>query len=237
MALCPWLPRWASTRKVKPIWILLKQETASVGGISWAICKPAPRSRQITTSAPHHSVFYRLGALPVAQQKASKHWRQNWQTDYFCYFLEYNFLSDSLVSYEYTFACLFMHVSGWRCSLTGLPLTSTPLRQKKEPVFFCVRLFFSFVLFFSRPWSEGWPHHGRTFSIYPCPLSFWLTLPQRVLCLLVLDRNWWIFFTYIKPKACRSISCNSVYLILACDKSDTKHFMFTSEVMKLMITG
>jgi len=25
-ALCPGLPRWASTRKVKPIWILLKQE-------------------------------------------------------------------------------------------------------------------------------------------------------------------------------------------------------------------
>ena len=23
------------------------------------------------------------------------------------------------------------------------------------------------VLFFSRPRSEGWPHHGRTFSIYP----------------------------------------------------------------------
>ena len=25
--LCPGLPGWASTRKVKPIWILLKQET------------------------------------------------------------------------------------------------------------------------------------------------------------------------------------------------------------------
>jgi len=38
------------------------------------------------------------------------------------------------------------------------------------------------VLFFSRPrWSEGWPHHGRTFSIYSCPLSFWLTLPRGVL--------------------------------------------------------
>ena len=37
------------------------------------------------------------------------------------------------------------------------------------------------VLFFSPPRSEGWPHHGRTFSIYPCPLSFWLTLPRRVL--------------------------------------------------------
>ena len=28
------------------------------------------------------------------------------------------------------------------------------------------------LLFFSRRRSEGWPHHGRTFSIYPCPLSF-----------------------------------------------------------------
>jgi len=34
MALCPGLPRWAGTRKVKPIWILLKQETVSGSGIS-----------------------------------------------------------------------------------------------------------------------------------------------------------------------------------------------------------
>ena len=56
-ALCPRLPRWAGTRKEKPIWILLKQETMSGSGISWAICKSAPRSRQITTPAPHRSVF------------------------------------------------------------------------------------------------------------------------------------------------------------------------------------
>jgi len=37
------------------------------------------------------------------------------------------------------------------------------------------------VLFFSRPRSKGWPHHGQTFSIYLCPLSFWLTLPRGVL--------------------------------------------------------
>jgi len=37
------------------------------------------------------------------------------------------------------------------------------------------------VLFSSRPRSEGWPHHGRTCSIYPCPVSFWLTLPRRVM--------------------------------------------------------
>jgi len=30
----------------------------------------------------------------------------------------------------------------------------------------------SVLFFFSRPRSEGWPHHGRTFFIYPCPLSF-----------------------------------------------------------------
>jgi len=31
-------------------------------GISWAICKSAPRSRQITTPVPHHSVF--TGRMP-----------------------------------------------------------------------------------------------------------------------------------------------------------------------------
>ena len=37
-------------------------------GISWAICKSAPRSREITTPATHHSrVFYRPDALPAAQ--------------------------------------------------------------------------------------------------------------------------------------------------------------------------
>ena len=40
------------------------------------ICKSAPRCRQITTPAPHHSVFYRPDALPAAQPTASKHWRQ-----------------------------------------------------------------------------------------------------------------------------------------------------------------
>ena len=72
-ALFPGLPGWAGTKKVKPIWILLKQETVSGSGISWAICKSAPRSRQITTPAPHHSVFYRPDALPAAQPTASKH--------------------------------------------------------------------------------------------------------------------------------------------------------------------
>ena len=75
-ALFPGPHGWAGTRKVKPIWILLKQETVSVSGISWAVCKSAPHSRQITTPAPHHSVFYRPDALPAAQPTASKHWRR-----------------------------------------------------------------------------------------------------------------------------------------------------------------
>jgi len=75
-ALCPGLPRWAGTRKVKPIWILLELEIVSDSGISWVICKSPPRCRQITTPAPHYSVFYRPDALPATQPTASKHWRQ-----------------------------------------------------------------------------------------------------------------------------------------------------------------
>ena len=72
-ALFPGLPRRAGTRKAKPIWILVKQETVSGSGISWATCKSAPRSRQITMPAPHHSIFYSPDALPAAQPTASKH--------------------------------------------------------------------------------------------------------------------------------------------------------------------
>jgi len=50
-ALCPGLPRWAGTR---------------------AICKSAPHSRQITTPAPHHSVFTGwMPFLPPNQQRQS----------------------------------------------------------------------------------------------------------------------------------------------------------------------
>jgi len=73
-ALFPGLPRSLGTRKVKPIWILLKQETVSGSGISWTIRKSAPCSRQTTMPAPHQFVFYRPDALPAAQPTASKHW-------------------------------------------------------------------------------------------------------------------------------------------------------------------
>ena len=71
-ALCPGLPGWAGTRKVKPIWILLKQEIVSGSGISWTICKSASWSRQISMQASHRSVFYRPDALlPPNQQRQS----------------------------------------------------------------------------------------------------------------------------------------------------------------------
>jgi len=60
-------------QKGKPIWILLKQETVSGSGISWAICKSTPRSRQTTMPAPHHSRFFkgRMPFLPPNQQRQS----------------------------------------------------------------------------------------------------------------------------------------------------------------------
>ena len=60
-AFFPGLPRSAGTKKVKPIWILLKQETVSGSGISWAICKSASCSRQITSRVPHRSSFLQAG--------------------------------------------------------------------------------------------------------------------------------------------------------------------------------
>ena len=80
-ALFPGLPGWAGTRKVKPIWITLKQETVSGSGICWVICKSAPRPRQITTSAPHHSVFTgRMPFLPPYQQRQSTDGKYVWNT-------------------------------------------------------------------------------------------------------------------------------------------------------------
>jgi len=54
---------------------LLEQEIVSGSGTSWAICKSAPRPKQITMPASHHSVFYGLDALPATQPTVSKHWR------------------------------------------------------------------------------------------------------------------------------------------------------------------
>ena len=75
MAIFPGLPGRAGTRKVKPIRILLKQEIVSGSGISRAICKSAPRSRQITMPVPHHSSFLQAGCpscRPTNSVKALK---------------------------------------------------------------------------------------------------------------------------------------------------------------------
>ena len=47
----------------EPFWILLKQETVCGSSISWDVCKSAPHPRQITTPAPHHSLF--TGQMPL----------------------------------------------------------------------------------------------------------------------------------------------------------------------------
>jgi len=88
MALCPGLPGWAGTRKATPTWILLKQETVSGSDISWAVCKSALHSRQITTPAPHYSRSFtgRMPFLPPNQQHQStegmKIWHIIWK---YCY--------------------------------------------------------------------------------------------------------------------------------------------------------
>ena len=49
---------------------LLKQETVSGSGISWAICKSAPHSRQITMPALHPTTEM-MPFLPPSQQRQS----------------------------------------------------------------------------------------------------------------------------------------------------------------------
>ena len=53
----------------------------SGSGISWAICKSAPRCRHWQTDNHANtsplSFFYRPDALPATQPTASKHWRHN----------------------------------------------------------------------------------------------------------------------------------------------------------------
>jgi len=72
--------RRAGTRKVKPIWILLEEETVSGSGISWAICKSALRSRQITMAVPYHSSFLQAGCPSCCPRTASKQWRHHTHT-------------------------------------------------------------------------------------------------------------------------------------------------------------
>jgi len=68
------------------MWILLKQETVSGSGISWAICKSASHPRQINTPAPHQFFTGRMPFLLPNQQhqstegKRAKLLNNTWQT-------------------------------------------------------------------------------------------------------------------------------------------------------------
>ena len=62
-------------QEVKTNLDLLEKEIVNGSGISWAICKSASCTRQITTPASHHSVFYRPDALPATKPTVSKHLR------------------------------------------------------------------------------------------------------------------------------------------------------------------
>ena len=123
----PGLPRWAGTRKVKPIWILLKQETVSGSGISRAVCKSAPCSRQITTPAPHYSVFYRPDALPTAQPAASKHWRCIHMLS-----INHNLILTILKSSSIASSTELTHTSGFRMQTYSLS-ASHPVHWQHSP--------------------------------------------------------------------------------------------------------
>jgi len=91
----------------------------SGSGISWPICKSAPRSRQITTPALHRSVFYRPNALPVAQSTASKHWRQITKTTsstQTCFRLSFSIVWSTLVISRST-RCMFWTSSSLECRI------------------------------------------------------------------------------------------------------------------------
>jgi len=112
-ALFPGLPGWAGTRKVKPIWILLKQETVSGRGISWAICKSASRSRQITMPVLHHSKFFtgRMPFLPPNQQRQSTEGTQErlmrlWLTyEYSSVVMLYTYRANEIMNIHQPSAC------------------------------------------------------------------------------------------------------------------------------------
>ena len=80
MAFCQGLPGWAGTRKVKPVWILLKQETVSGSGISWAVYKSASRSRQ---TCQHPTTKFLKGRMPFQlpnqQRQSTEGTKQRWQ--------------------------------------------------------------------------------------------------------------------------------------------------------------
>ena len=142
-------------------------------GSSWTICKQsAPRSRQTTTQTPHRSIFTGqvLFLKPNQQHQStegtsinqSRHrYRHGWWSTRTC-----RRRSCCRGCFLASRRDVQRHAA-W--DTTSLPLQHTHTARLH-------RNMFSSAPFFSRPRSEGWPHHGRTFPIYPYPLSFWLTI-------------------------------------------------------------
>jgi len=76
------------------------------------------------------------------------------------------------------------------------------------------------LLFFSGPRSEGWPHHGHTFSIYLCPLSFWfdssMGSPVHVCC---PSRRCVVFLAFVHLALFLALSLSPGYSLVSswCD--------------------
>ena len=121
-ALYPGLPRWASTRKVKPIWILLKQETVGGSSISWAIMQVCTSLQTDNhTSTPPLLCFLQArcpSCRPTNSVKALKalHGDQNTKkslrklASYTCY----SHVKKLSVISETWYSNL-EHASGWHC--------------------------------------------------------------------------------------------------------------------------
>ena len=156
MALFPGLPGWAGTRKVKPIWIWLNQETVSGSGISWAMCKSRPHSRQITTPAPHHSVFYRPDALPAAEPTASKHITPSLSV---ILVSQITLVSVLVLVYNYSLVLVFRRISVLVFTFEGILVSVSGL-------FFCTR----HQIFATVPAIKKSLHNteNRTCTIWKC---------------------------------------------------------------------
>ena len=75
MALFPGLPRWADTKKTNLDFTKARDsewQWHQLGHVQ--VCTLLQTDNHAST---HHSVLYRLDALPAAQPTASKHWRHN----------------------------------------------------------------------------------------------------------------------------------------------------------------
>ena len=70
---CPGLPGWAGTRKIKPVWILLEQETVSGSSISWAICVSTSLQTDNHASTPLLS-FLQAGCPSCRPNTQTKTW-------------------------------------------------------------------------------------------------------------------------------------------------------------------